>query len=129
MSKKHGNKGRRFDRAFKEEAVLLVHTSGRTQREIAGDLGISAIAAQASDNSTTWFNCCRSASRALNRAIALRQPGAGVIHHSDRGSQGRFNRSSQRFDNGDCDDYSKTTFGQVWAEEGALAWTAPGCAS
>jgi len=34
--------------------------------------------------------------RALNRAIALRQPGAGVIHHSDRGSQGRFNRSSQR---------------------------------
>ena len=25
--------------------------------------------------------------RALNRAIALRQPGAGVIHHSDRGSQ------------------------------------------
>ena len=27
--------------------------------------------------------------RALNRAIGLRQPGAGVIHHSDRGSQGR----------------------------------------
>ena len=25
--------------------------------------------------------------RALNRAIGLRQPGAGVIHHSDRGSQ------------------------------------------
>ena len=33
--------------------------------------------------------------RALNRAIGLRQPGAGVIHHSDRGSQGGFNRSSQ----------------------------------
>ena len=33
--------------------------------------------------------------RALNRAIGLRQPGAGVIHHSDRGSQGEFNRSSQ----------------------------------
>ena len=30
--------------------------------------------------------------RALNRAIGLRQPGAGVIHHSDRGSQGGFNR-------------------------------------
>ena len=44
MSKKHGNKGRRFDRSFKEEAVLLVHTSGRTQREIAGDLGISVSA-------------------------------------------------------------------------------------
>ena len=44
MSRKHGNKGRRFDRAFKEEAVLLVDTSGRTQREIAGDLGISVSA-------------------------------------------------------------------------------------
>ena len=31
--------------------------------------------------------------RALNRAIGLRQPGAGVIHHSDRGSQGGFPRS------------------------------------
>ena len=34
---------------------------------------------------------------ALQRAIALRAPPAGVIHHSDRGSQGGFNRSSQRF--------------------------------
>ena len=25
--------------------------------------------------------------RELNRAIGLRQPGAGAIHHSDRGSQ------------------------------------------
>jgi transposase len=31
---------RRFTREFKEEAVRLVQTSGRTQREIAGDLGI-----------------------------------------------------------------------------------------
>ncbi len=33
--------------------------------------------------------------KALKRAIALRQPPPGVIHHSDRGSQGGFNRSSQ----------------------------------
>ena len=31
---------RRFTKEFEEEAVRLVHTSGRTQREIAGDLGI-----------------------------------------------------------------------------------------
>ena len=37
MSKQNGNKGRRFDRAFKEEAVRLLQTSGRRQRQIAGD--------------------------------------------------------------------------------------------
>src|SRR5436305_15277646 len=31
---------RRFTKKFEEEAVRLVQTSGRTQREIAGDLGI-----------------------------------------------------------------------------------------
>src|SRR5260370_37543932 len=31
---------RRFRKEFEEEAVRLVQTSGRTQREIAGDLGI-----------------------------------------------------------------------------------------
>ena len=30
---------RRFTKAFEEEAVRLAQTSGRTQREIAGDLG------------------------------------------------------------------------------------------
>ena len=31
---------RRFTKEFEEEAVRLVQTSGRTQREIAGNLGI-----------------------------------------------------------------------------------------
>ena len=31
---------RRFTKEFAEEAVRLVQTSGRTQREIAGHLGI-----------------------------------------------------------------------------------------
>ena len=44
MSKQNGNKGRRFDRAFKEEAVRLLQTSGHRQRQIAGDLGISVSA-------------------------------------------------------------------------------------
>ncbi|MCA1698142.1 MAG: IS3 family transposase [Actinobacteria bacterium] len=33
---------------------------------------------------------------ALGMAVTRRRPEAGVIHHSDRGSQGGFNRSSQR---------------------------------
>ena len=44
MSKRSGNKVRRFDRAFKEGAVRLLQTSGGRQREIAGDLGISVSA-------------------------------------------------------------------------------------
>jgi putative transposase len=34
--------------------------------------------------------------RALQMAINLRRPPPGCIHHTDRGSQGGFNRSSQR---------------------------------
>ena len=34
---------------------------------------------------------------ALNQALHERQPGEGLIHHSDHGSQGGFNRSSQHW--------------------------------
>jgi putative transposase len=34
---------------------------------------------------------------ALQMAISAQRPGAGLIHHSDRGVQGGFNRSSQHF--------------------------------
>ena len=43
MSKQNGNKGRRFDRAFKEEAVRLFRRAGAGS-QIAGDLGISVSA-------------------------------------------------------------------------------------
>ncbi len=33
---------------------------------------------------------------ALRKALAIRQPSAGLIHHADRGSQGGFKRSSQQ---------------------------------
>jgi transposase InsO family protein len=33
---------------------------------------------------------------ALQMALARRRPDRGLIHHSDQGSQTRFNRSSQR---------------------------------
>jgi len=36
--------------------------------------------------------------KALRRALEARQPGPGLIHHGDRGSQGGFNRSSQHLD-------------------------------
>ena len=55
MSKQNENKGRRFDRAFKEEAVRLLQTSGRRQRQIAGDLGISVRARSAAGSQ----NCVR----------------------------------------------------------------------
>jgi transposase InsO family protein len=35
-------------------------------------------------------------SRALWQAVRNKRPPAGLIHHSDRGAQGGFNRSSQR---------------------------------
>jgi transposase-like protein len=34
---------RRFTKEFEEEAARLVETGGRTQREIAGDLGIGLL--------------------------------------------------------------------------------------
>ena len=51
---------------------------------------------------------------ALRMALGQRRPGADValVHHSDRGSQGGFNWSSQRLDVRSCD-------GQAgWVDEG-----------
>jgi transposase InsO family protein len=47
--------------------------------------------------------------RALEMAVALRQPPEGCIHHTDRGSQGGFNRSSQHFNFGGVDDKNRQT--------------------
>ena len=60
--------------------------------------------------------------RALNNAVALRQPPTGCIHHTDRGSQGGFNRSSQRFQIGGCDDNTQTSFRSKRSRKGELAW-------
>ncbi|MEF2546388.1 IS3 family transposase [Aurantimonas sp. E1-2-R+4] len=45
---------------------------------------------------------------ALEQALHQRQPfaGKGLVHHSDRGSQLPFNRSSQHLNEGGCDGYS-----------------------
>ena len=52
---------------------------------------------------------------ALAMAIATQRPGAGLIHHSDRGVQKGFNRSSQHLDEGGCDEHSKVAFGSIWS--------------
>ncbi len=47
--------------------------------------------------------------RALKMAIAFRAPPEGCIHHTDRGSQGGFNRSSQHPILGGVDDENRQT--------------------
>ena len=65
---------------------------------------------------------------ALEQALHDRRPlrGDGLIHHSDRGVQGGFKRSSQHFGKGGCDEYSKATFGPVRAGAIAVTWSAAG---
>src|SRR5271169_4925597 len=62
---------------------------------------------------------------ALNMALGQRRP-AGVIHHSDHGSQGEFKRSSQHLDRENCDDYSKAPFRSMRANTVAIAGPASG---
>ena len=53
---------------------------------------------------------------ALEQALHDRQPWrASLIHHSDRGVQGGFKRSSQHPGRGGCDEHSKAAVGSVWA--------------
>ena len=46
---------------------------------------------------------------ALEMAVGQRKPD-DVVHHSDQGSQGGLSRSSQRFEDGGCDDGEGTAF-------------------
>ena len=67
--------------------------------------------------------------RALAMALGRRHPPPGLIHHSDRGSQGGFKRSSQHLDGGSCDEDSETAFGSVRARRVTLDWPASGGAA
>ncbi len=55
------------------------------------------------------------AEQALTMALANRLAMAGLLHHSDRGSQGRFKRSLQHLTEGSCNEHSKAPSGSVWA--------------
>ena len=60
---------------------------------------------------------------ALEQALHDRRPvhRGGLVHHSDRGSQGELKWWSQRSDEGGCDETSEAAFGSVWA--GAIVLT------
>ena len=58
---------------------------------------------------------------ALKMALQHRHPPQGLLHHSDRGSQGEFKPSSQHLERGNCDDYSKAPFRSMRASTIAVA--------
>jgi putative transposase len=58
---------------------------------------------------------------ALMMAIWRRGRPHALLHHSDQGSQGELNRSSQHLEIGGCDDQSKTSFGTICAPAIAVA--------
>jgi hypothetical protein len=50
-----------------------------------------------------------------------------LMHHSDRGSQGGFKRSSQHSHIGGCDEYWRTEIGTIWTSANAIAGAAASC--
>jgi transposase InsO family protein len=52
---------------------------------------------------------------ALMMAIWRRGRPEALLHHSDRGSQVGFKWSSQRLDEGGCDEEAQAAFGSMWA--------------
>ncbi len=66
-------------------------------------------------------------SSALTMAIRQQRPGAGLIHHSDRGAQGGFKRSPQHSEVGGCDEHSKAAIGTIRTSAIAIARAAVCC--
>jgi hypothetical protein len=64
---------------------------------------------------------------ALLMAIWRRGRPDALLHHSDRGSQGGFKRSSQHLNEGGCDEHSKAPNTAVWT--GAVAVTGSAASS
>ena len=58
---------------------------------------------------------------ALLMAIWRRGRPDALLHHSDRGSQGGFKRSSQHLNEGGCDEHSKAAITPVWTGAVAVA--------
>jgi putative transposase len=63
---------------------------------------------------------------ALVMAIWRRGRPIALLHHSDRGSQRGFKRSSQHSEIGDCDEHSKAKIGTIWTSAIAIAGAAAG---
>ena len=62
---------------------------------------------------------------ALDMALKRRRPLPGLMHHSDRGSQGGLKWSSQQPDEGGCDEEAEAAFGSVRAGCSSIARPAP----
>jgi hypothetical protein len=63
---------------------------------------------------------------ALEMANGLRRPAGSLIAHTDRGSQGGFNRSSQHLSEGSCDECEATGVGSGWSAGDAVAGSSAG---
>ena len=63
---------------------------------------------------------------ALIMAIWRRGKPDTLLHHSDRGSQGGFKRSSQHFDGEGCDGQEEATVGSMWTAAIAVTRSATG---
>ena len=62
---------------------------------------------------------------ALEQALHARRPlDGGLVHHSDRGVQGGFKRSSQHPARGGCDGRSNAAVGSVWTSAVAVTGSA-----
>jgi hypothetical protein len=61
---------------------------------------------------------------AWSRRVAGYAIPSGCVHHSDRGGQGGFNRLSQHFGGGSCDDDWSSTIESVLTRRVAVAWPA-----
>lgn len=114
--KKSKKKRRSFTPEFKAEAVSLVLEQGLSRGEVARDLDVAASvigrwvsaaeaakepgapcrvpserSRSASDGRTGWDLQTHMQTAlclgALDQAVALRRPGRGLLHHTDRGSQ------------------------------------------
>jgi hypothetical protein len=66
---------------------------------------------------------------ALMMAAQRQRPEVGLIHHTNRGSQGGFNRSLQHLGLGGCDEGLQTRFGWVHAAQNAFARSATNLAA
>ena len=66
---------------------------------------------------------------ALEMALARRRPGPGLVHHSDQGCQGGFNRSSQRSSERSCDGSQASEVGSGSAAGVEVAGASAGGAS
>ena len=96
---------RRFTKEFEEEAVRLVQTSGRTQREIAGDLGIGLSTLVRWMKSESGSACCRPNDggrgrchgRAETAAPGERDPPPGAGHPEEGDGFFRPGGKSMRF--------------------------------